>query len=155
MSYRGDEAAKMLRRRERAFLFSIISISVALNAATYSGYYLDWMKQREFIAQMSESRGLLIEAKSIVLVDEALQFNARGRGVRPYEWTAMVERATESNIIVDGNSIKFCEEKSPSHLVTVSADQGRLRSLISGRIGISVNLKQIEICSSFSLVPND
>jgi len=147
--------AKMLRRRERAFLFLIISISVALNIATYSGYYLDWMKQREFIAQMSESRELLIEAKSIVLVDEALRFNARGRGVRPYEWTAMVNRATDLNIIVDGNSIQFCEEKSPSHLVTVSADQGRLRSLISGRIGISVNLKQIEICSSFSLVSND
>lgn len=143
-------AAKMLRRRERAFLFSIISISVALNVATYSGYYLDWMKQREFIAQMSESRGLLIEAKSIVLVDEALRFNARGRGVRPYEWTAMVERATDSNIIVDGNSIKFCEEKSPSHLVTVSADQGRLRSLISGRIGISIAVAELPLCEQAS-----
>ena len=143
-------AAKMLRRRELAFLFSIISISVALNVATYSGYYLDWMKQREFIAQMSESRGLLIEAKSIVLVDEALRFNARGRGVRPYEWTAMVERATDSNIIVDGNSIKFCEEKSPSHLVTVSADQGRLRSLISGRIGISIAVAELPLCEQAS-----
>ena len=93
---------------------------------------------------------MLIEAKSIVLVDEALRFNARGRGVRPYEWTAMVERATDSNIIVDGNSIKFCEEKSPSHLVTVSADQGRLRSLISGRIGISIAVAELPLCEQAS-----
>lgn len=140
-------AAKLLRKRQRAFLFAIFSISVALNIATYSGYYLDWMKQREFIAQMSESRELVIDAKSIVLVDEALRFNARGRGVRPYEWTAMIERATDLNILVDGDSIQFCEEKAPSHLVTVSASRGRLRSLIGGRIGISVNLQQINVCS--------
>jgi hypothetical protein len=143
-------AAKMLRKRQRAFLFAIISISVALNIATYSGYYLDWMKQREFIAQMSESRELLIEAKSIVLVDEALRFNARGRGVRAYEWTAMVNRATDLNVIVDGNSIQFCEERSPSHLVTVSAHQGRLRSLISGRIGISIAVAELSLCEQAS-----
>ena len=108
------------------------------------------MKQREFIAQMSESRELLIEAKSIVLVDEALRFNARGRGVRSYEWTAMVNRATDLSIVVDGNSIQFCEENSPSHLVTVSADQGRLRSLISGRIGISIAVVELSLCEQAS-----
>lgn len=143
-------AAKMLRKRKRAFLFAIISISVVLNIAIYSGYYLDWMKQREFIAQMSESRELLIEAESIVLVDEALRFNARGRGVRSYEWTAMVNRATDLSIVVDGNSIQFCEENSPSHLVTVSADQGRLRSLISGRIGISIAVVELSLCEQAS-----
>ena len=91
----------------------------------------------------------------MVLVDEALRFNARGRGVRPYEWTAMVNRATDLNITVDGNSLQFCREYSPSHLVTVSASQGRLRSLISGRIGVSVNLKKIETCSSLPLASND
>lgn len=148
-------AAKMLRKRKQAFLFAIISISVVLNIATYSGYYLDWMKQREFITEMSESRELLLDTKSMVLVDEALRFNARGRGVRPYEWTAMVNRATDLNITVDGNSLQFCREYSPSHLVTVSASQGRLRSLISGRIGVSVNLKKIETCSSLPLASND
>lgn len=143
-------SAKMLRKRQRAFLFAILGISVALNIATYSGYYLDWMKQREFIAQMSKSKELFIDAKSIVLVDEALRFNARGRGVRAYEWTAMVERATDLNIIVDGNSIQFCEEKSPSHLVTVSASRGRLRSLISGRIGISIAVAELSLCEQAS-----
>ena len=143
-------AAKMLQKRQRALLFAMISISVVLNIAIYSGYYLDWMKQREFIAQMSESRELLIEAKSIVLVDEALRFNARGRGVRSYEWTAMVNRATDLSIVVDGNSIQFCEENSPSHLVTVSADQGRLRSLISGRIGISIAVVELSLCEQAS-----
>jgi hypothetical protein len=143
-------AAKMLRERKLAFLFAIMSVSVALNIATYSGYYLDWMKQREFIAQMSESKGLLVDAKSIVLVDEALRFNARGRGVRSYEWSAMVNRATDLNIIVDANSIHFCEEKSPSHLVTVTASQGRLRSLISGQIGISIAIAELPICEKAS-----
>ena len=143
-------AAKMLRKRQRAFLFAILGISVALNIATYSGYYLDWMKQREFITQMSESSELLIDAKSIVLVDEAPRFNARGRGVRAYEWAAMVNRATDLNIIVDGNSIQFCAEKSPSHQVTVSASRGRLRSLISGRIGISIAIAKLSLCEQAS-----
>ena len=140
----------MLRKRQRAFLFAILGISVALNIATYSGYYLDWMKQREFITQMSESSELLIDAKSIVLVDEAPRFNARGRGVRAYEWAAMVNRATDLNIIVDGNSIQFCAEKSPSHQVTVSASRGRLRSLISGRIGISIAIAKLSLCEQAS-----
>ena len=147
-------AAKMLQKRKGVFLFAIISISVAFNIATYSGYYLDWMKQREFISQMSASKELLIDAKSIVLVDEAPQFNARDRLVRSYEWAAMVKRAIDLNIPVYGNSIKFCEERSPSHLVTVSASQGRLHSLISGQIGVSVSFKQIETCSSLSLDTN-
>lgn len=140
-------AATMLKERKRAFLFAILSISVALNITTYSGYYLDWMKQREFITEMSESRELLLDTKSMVLVDEALRFNARGRGVRSYEWTAMVKRATNLNIIVDGNNIGFCDEKSPSHLVTLLASQGRLRSLISGRIGISVAITDLPLCT--------
>ena len=143
-------AAKMLQKRKRAFLFAIISISVVLNIATYSGYYLDWMKQREFVAQMSESKELFLDTKSIVLVDEALRFNARGRGVRSYEWTAMVERATDLNITVGGNSIQFCAEKSSSHQVTVSASRGRLRSLISGRIGISIAVAELSLCEQTS-----
>lgn len=140
-------AATMLKQRKRAFLFAILGISVALNIATYSGYYLDWMKQREFIAQVNESRHLLIDAKSIVLVDEALRFSARGRDVRSYEWIAMVKRATDLNIIIEGMSIGFCEEQSPSHLVTISAAQGRLRSLISGRIGISIAITDLPLCT--------
>ena len=143
-------AAKLLGKRKRAFLFAIISVSVALNIITYSGYYLDWMKQREFITEMSKSRELVLETKSMVLVDEALRFNARGRGIRPYEWTAMVHRATDLNIIVDGNSLQFCQEYSPSHLVTVSASQGRLRSLISGQIGISIVITELSLCESTS-----
>jgi hypothetical protein len=139
-------AAKMLRERKLAFLFAIISVSIALNVATYSGYYLDWMKQQEFIAQMGESKELLVDAKSIVLVDEALRFNARGRDLRSYEWAAMVNRATDLNITVGGNSIQFCEEKSPSHQVTVSASRGRLRSLISGQIGISIAVAELSVC---------
>jgi len=92
--------SKLLRISSRSFVGAILALFVGLNAVTYSGYYLDSLKQRETIVIASELKSELTGARAVVVVDQALRFNARGRSIRAYEWERMIERATNIDLDV-------------------------------------------------------
>lgn len=139
--------ARIFGTRMKAFVTVILTISVGLNTATYSGYYLDAMKQAELIQAIAESDAQLSNVSALVINDQATRFNARGRGIRAYEWTAMVTRAIDEKIQVDTNSIQYCYESKPSKMLTITAENGRLKSLFVGRIGLDVEMTDLTICS--------
>lgn len=139
--------ARAFRTKMKPFLLLVVFTAVALNTATYSGYYLDAMKQREFIAAVKAQEAHLRDASAVVVDDQALRFNARGRGIRPYEWTAMLNRATNRAIQADLLSVAYCSLSRPTMLITVTADQGRLRSLIRNRIDLEVEVNTLSMCS--------
>jgi len=139
--------ARMFGTRMKAFVTVILTISVGLNTATYSGYYLDAMKQAELIQAVAESDAQLSNVSALVINDQATRFNARGRGIRAYEWTAMVTRAIDEKIQVDTNSIQYCYESKPSKMLTITAENGRLKSLFVGSIGLDVEMTDLTICS--------
>ena len=139
--------ASMFGLRKRSFIICTVALSVGLNFTTYSGYYLDAMKQREFITTVHDMAEQLSGVSTVVISDESLRFNARGRWIRSYEWTAMLERATDFVIEADDGRIQNCEVAAATKMLTITASNGRLKSLLSGRIGISVRASDLPTCS--------
>ena len=139
--------ASMFGARKRSFIICTVAVSVGLNFFTYSGYYLDAMKQREFISTVHTMAEQLTGVSAVVIADESLRFNARGRLIRTYEWTAMLERATNFAIEVDDGEMKNCEVVAATKMLTIAAANGRLKSLLTGSAGISVRVSDLPTCS--------
>lgn len=140
--------AGMFRARMKHFVAVILIASMGLNIATYSGYYLDAMKQREFITAVTGAKAQLQDVYALVIDDQTPRFNARGRGIRSYEWTAMLNQATNENFVVGDNNIQFCQDSNPTRMLTITASNGRLRSLVTGTIGISVDVAKLTLCDT-------
>ena len=139
--------AQRFRSTIKSVTSLILIALLPLNVATYSGYYLDSLKQREFLAQVEANKNLIENDTVLIIGDDATRFNARNRGVRAYEWTAMLSQGVGRDIIADSNSVQFCAESHPSKLVRVTATRGRLRSLLSRKIGIVVTFEDLPTCS--------
>jgi hypothetical protein len=132
----------------RSLITLVLITSVVVNIATYSGYYLDQVKQNEFIAAVAGAETQLEGVSALVISDQARRFNARGRDLRAYEWAGMIYRATGQRFIVDGDSIQYCQESKPTRMLTITASNGRLRSLVTGTIGISVDVAKLTLCDT-------
>jgi hypothetical protein len=116
--------------------------------STTSGYYLDSLKQKEFIAAASEIDGLVKDG-SVVVIDHTDWLNARGRSIRPYEWKAMLHKATEGIDIevVDVPEICSQPEKILNQTVLViDAPSGRLRALLNRKINLSILRLDAYLC---------
>ncbi len=139
--------ASMFGVRKRTFVICTVAIFVGLNFTTYSGYYLDAMKQREFISTVHDMAEQLSGVSAVAISDESFRFNARGRSIRPYEWTAMLKRATDFAIEADDDRIQNCEVIAATKMLTIKASNGRLKSLLTRRVGISVRISDLSTCS--------
>ena len=139
---------EMLGQRRLRAAAVVIVVSACLNVAIYSGYYLDWLKQRAFIAEVAEIRTRFSAGDAVIISDLARDFNARGRGVRAYEWEGMVAQATGLNITADSESLAFCSEHEPRYQLTIAPTSGRLKALISNSIVLQVSLTELPMCSS-------
>lgn len=139
--------SKLLRISSRSFVGAILALFVGLNAVTYSGYYLDSLKQRETIAIASELKSELTDARAVVVDDQALRFNARGRSIRDYEWERMIERATKIDLDVGSFGVDFCTIARPNKTMAIFADRGRLKALVTRRVGVSLKIQDIDICN--------
>lgn len=141
-------AAKGFDFRVVKILGVLFLACVGTNVATYSGYYLDAMKQREFLVEIAKQSSKFQGVNAVVIEDNSPRFNARGRGLRAYEWTAMVSRASDSTVKVDQLSVEYCADDQPAKRLKVDARTGRLRALLTGEIGISVEIDGLPICNS-------
>lgn len=140
-------ASKMFGTRMRYLQIVILTTSVMLNVATFSGYYLDSIKQSEVITSLETVEAELSGASAIVIRDDALRYSARGRSFRSFEWSAMFSRALKRPVSVDSDSLSFCEIASPTKTVTITSNQGRLKSMFLGRIGLTVEVGDLSLCS--------
>jgi hypothetical protein len=140
--------SSMFGKKRQKFLKYLVVLCVGLNLSTYSGYYLDTVKQKEFMTEVSELRQQLSDVSAVVIADESLRFNARGRWIRSYEWSAMIERSIGLPILADDDRIEYCEGSNPTKKLTITASNGRLKSLLIGRVGISVRITNLPLCSN-------
>jgi len=134
--------SQMMAQYRRAFVLSVLGASICLNAATYSGYYLDSLKQSKVLNELSLNAVSLEDVDAVAINDQTHDFNARGRTVRPYEWSAIVKQRTGAVVNTDADTRQFCQEESPDLLVTVSPVGGRLRSLLRREALIEVYLSE-------------
>jgi hypothetical protein len=109
---------------------------------------LDSLKQDQVVEQFSNIDALRSN-NQVMIADDAFRFNARGRSLRSYEWTAMVEKAwpDSGDYLVEPLKYVACDEFKPTLILTISASNGRLASLIYRDLGIEIGITEISPCS--------
>jgi hypothetical protein len=129
-------------------LSGLLAFSVLLNFTFSQEYYLDSLKQDEVIEQLSNIE-LLKMNNQLMISDDAVRFNARGRALRSYEWVAMLEKAhpNQGEFLVEPLRYIGCDEFKPTLILTVIATNGRLESLITRNLGIEIRVEEISPCS--------
>lgn len=138
--------SQMMTQYRRAFIFLVLGACISLNVATYSGYYLDSLKQKAVLSYFGENKDDLGAATAVVVEDFAIDYNARGRGVRSYEWQAMVETVVGQEVLVDSYSVDYCQDKKPDLILRITSTGGRLKGLVRRKAAVNVNLEPFVTC---------
>ena len=124
-------------------------LCVSLNVLFMQSYYLDSLKQKETIHFFQDSPELK-DSNVIMIEDTASVFNARGRGVRSYEWEGMLRSVfgNENRKVIYATYID-CDVPGtiiPDTRAIISATNGRLRALVAGKIGLRISVEKIKPC---------
>jgi hypothetical protein len=77
------------------FLFVMTSASLVFNLRIYANYYVDGLKQRDVMASFRSQSVQLTGIQLFRIDDSAQDVNARGRGLRDYEWEGMISEALD------------------------------------------------------------
>ena len=124
-----------------AILFSL------LNFTFTQEYYFDALKQQQIIRALSENTQL-DSFERLLIEDDALRFNARGRSIRTYEWDRIISANTSgSNKLTEVSRFIDCESFSPQAKIVISASSGRLRALVTRNVGIAIDVVEVSICN--------
>jgi len=128
-------------------IIAVLGVCCVLNFTFSQEYYLDSLKQEQVIAAFKEIPELQT-VDTIMIDDQALRFNARGRMLRSFEWQEMINISLEREkpIIVEPLRYVDCTEFNPSAIVQISALNGRLESLVTRNLEIRVTSVPIEPC---------
>ena len=142
------DSTKPLRWNSSPVLSTIIAICVVLNITFAQEYFLDGKKQDSIMAAMADNAGLK-NASSILIDDSAVRFNARGRGIRSYEWEAMLEKVFGNN----SRKVSYlqyvnCAEFQPDAILHISAPNGRLESTLRRHVDINSSVEQFRPCGN-------
>ena len=141
-----------LRTRARKQMFSLLLVCcVSLNFIMMKSYYVDWRKSVGFIAAMSEYRGSTnLDRVMVIDTPSAQRFNARGRVIRPYEWEVMLSEALNGQKVKVVNSDQvLCwvpDQIIPQSIIQVFATADPSRALITGDVGVSVAVTEMNPC---------
>lgn len=126
----------------------LLAVFVALNITFAQEYFLDSRKQEAVIEAMA-SNSELKSVGSILIDDQALRFNARGRMLRSYEWEGMLNKA------LGGEEIKVsyfqypdCNIFQPEAVLHINSPNGRLESTLRGKVAIEISVEKIDPCSN-------
>ena len=134
---------------KRSAVTVCLLLCVSLNMLFMQSYYLDSLKQKETIQFFQSSSGVT-EANVIMIEDNATVFNARGRGVRSYEWEGMLRSlfGNDNKKVIYSTFIECGTAGAiiPDTRITLSATNGRLRAMLTGNIGLQISVEKIEPC---------
>lgn len=141
----GESDTLFKKRAKRVLVLSC----VILNFTFMHAYYLDSLKQRDFIAAIGDNPELLV-SRVVMIDDTAIRFNARGRGVRTYEWDEMLQRALPEHkvVTVDYGYVDCLSQLIPDSIVTITGSNGRFKATILRDVGIRVDVRQIHPCGN-------
>ena len=125
---------------------AVCSISILINFTIQQDYYLDSIRTKHIITALQRTTEL--DNVEILLVnDQALRFNARGRFIRSYEWDGILKAAKpELNISSDYYRYVDCESIRPDAILTITANNGKLRTLLTGNPSINIAVTKISPC---------
>lgn len=126
---------------------AILCACVVLNFTFSQEYYLDSLKQKEIMSQFHDLEAF-DEGAQILINDELTRFNARGRFIRSYEWLGMLEHSQKNQRDYDLRTFGYidCDDFQPSVLITITAKNGRLESLLTRKLGVTLTSVEINPC---------
>jgi hypothetical protein len=142
------DSTKPLRWTSSPVLSTIVACCVVLNVTFAQEYFLDGKKQDSIMAAMANSEDLK-NASAILVDDSAVRFNARGRGIRSYEWEGMLQKVFgERSRKVSQLQYVDCKEFQPDAVLRISAPNGRLESTLRRNVAIDISVEQINPCGN-------
>ena len=125
----------------------ILLMFTVFNFTFSQEYYLDSIKTHAIIEALKNS-GEIDSYRFVLIDDQALRFNARGRRIRSYEWDSMMFAAKGENAPkTDIYRYIDCEAVQPEAIVTITASRGKLATLLTRNPVITVGTRQINPCS--------
>ena len=133
---------------QKVTLVAVLGLCVVLNLSMMQGYFLDSLKQQQIILQIADL-DTANTWNSVTVVDEATVFNARGRGIRSYEWEAMIQSATGNDRVLVSTSLPVCsvgQKQYVSELLIVGSGTGRFNATLKRDPGITLNHRTILRC---------
>lgn len=127
-------------------VFPILIFCSLLNLTFTQEYYLDSIKTSAILNQLAD-REDLVGVRNVLIDDQALRFNARGRRIRTYEWDTMLN-ATKSTEQISSEVSRFidCENFRPEALITITAARGKLMTLLTRDPKINVSVEALSLC---------
>jgi hypothetical protein len=129
-------------------LTTLLAVFVLLNVTFAQEYFLDGRKQTAVIAAMASSSDLQL-VQSVLIDDQAVRFNARGRLIRTYEWEGMLQKAL-GNDRIDVSYLQYvdCKEFQPDAILHINAPNGRLESTLRANVAIDLWVEKIDPCGT-------
>ena len=121
-------------------------VSSFFNFSTSQEYLLDARKQRDIIEALSSNNDVK-KFHSVLIDDQALRFNARGRSIRSFEWDKILQMANPGlNQTSDVFRYVDCSSPRPEAIIRINATNGRLRALVFNDVGVTIEVLPIEAC---------
>jgi len=135
--------------RRKFAVMTAFCVCAILSFSTFANYYVDSLKQRDVINQIRQARDELHGVHLMRFDDLALDLNARGRGIRDYEWRGMVKEALGADIEVyeESSPAGPCFAKSIGRVVEVRKTGGRLRALVTRSQVAQITITDLIACS--------
>ena len=88
-------------------------------------------------------------AKLLVIDDQALRFNARGREIRSYEWNAMLYKIYKNDSKKISESVQNVDCESaliPGAILTFTSNSGRLKATLLRDLEIRLTVVRRLLC---------
>jgi hypothetical protein len=129
-------------------LTTLLAVFVVLNVTFAQEYFLDSRKQAAIIEAMTSNSDLK-SVQTVLIDDQAVRFNARGRLIRSYEWEKMLEKALGNDRIkVSYLQYMDCTEFQPDAILHINSPNGRLESTLRGKVAIDLSVEKIDPCNA-------
>jgi len=125
----------------------ILLMFTVLNFTFSQEYYLDSIKTHAIVEAL-EHADEIGGYKFVLIDDQALRFNARGRRIRSYEWDAMMFAAKGASAPkTDVYRYVDCAAVRPEAIVTITASRGKLATLLTRDPVITFSTREIRLCN--------
>lgn len=138
----------VLPQRRMIALNALVLVSVVISLSTYSNYHVDGLKQRDILLDLRSAADEFDGISLVTFSDLSLDLNARGRGIRDYEWKGMVETALGKPMTIweKGSPELGCRSEVIGKTITIRKTSGRLKATLTRSRVASIDITDLIAC---------
>jgi hypothetical protein len=132
----------------KQFFVGLVAICVVLNISMMQGYFFDAMKQREAVSILSKYEGIA-DWERVIVIDEAVVYNARNRKVRSYEWEQIIVKAGGMkgiSVVTETYPCPAGKAQEPAVFLLLESNRGRFTSMIKGGVALRIQKTEVSVC---------